>query len=399
MKAIFVFALALATAAGDLFAQEAPVRRPSRFDLGVYAGGSWTSDWLEVKDVGFGIGYNPIFGGFGTAWAQPRFGVRLHGAYIPSELPQADEEFQAVPDGRLLNVWLYDLDLMYRPFVERTDAPYWLSSVYLFAGGGGLTANVAGESSPEPTNPRRDCVYPYTLSDACLSYDPSYATVGQGTLGAGVNLFPLTNRIGLFGELGLHVYDSPFHLFGNPARGDEECDVDCVGEDLLAFTPRLVAGVKLATGGTPPAPVPPLLPPPPPPAVPVEEAVRVCVLVDDVPRYVDAVYLPATGDTVVSVAGMQRPFSEAYPAQGYAADQLFFINNEPVPFAGRRYVRYGLPRVVQPEEITRIGDYQGIGVFVETGAPTPPPILYLPARPACEYQPYQLEEEVRRVRG
>ena len=40
---------------------------------------------------------------------------------------------------------------------------------------------------------------------------PGYATVGQGTLGLGVDLVSLSSMIGLFGELGAHIYDSPTH--------------------------------------------------------------------------------------------------------------------------------------------------------------------------------------------
>lgn len=390
--------------AADARAQGGTAPSPSRFDLGAYAGGSWTSSWLEVKDQSFPVGFHPIFGAFATSWVQPRFGLRLHSGYIPATLPEPSEtqlNADAIQDGRILNIWLYDLDLMYRPFAERVNAARWLSSMYFFAGGGGLTANVAGESDPR-TFPEVDptCVFPYSFNDACLSYNPEYATVGQGTLGAGLTLFPLTDRLGLFGELGLHVYDSPFHIRPNAAREPDACGEDCVGRDVLAFTPRLVAGLLVGTGGRrPPAPVLPPPPPPPPPPVPVEEPIRLCVLVNDVPRYVDATVAPETGDTSVVVNGERRPFAAVYPPGTYAESRPFFVNNEPVPFAGRRYVRFGLPRTVAPGDLTRIGEYQGVGLFAETGAANPPQFLYLPARPNCEYQPYQLEEEVRRVRG
>jgi hypothetical protein len=65
----------------------------------------------------------------------------------------------------------------------------------------------------------------------------------------------------------------------------------------------------------------------------------------------------------------------------------------------QRYVKTGLPRIIQPQELTRVGEYQGVSVFAQPGAETPPAVIYLPVRPGCEFQAYQAEEEVIRVRG
>ncbi|MDQ3555751.1 MAG: hypothetical protein M3409_03100, partial [Gemmatimonadota bacterium] len=56
---------ALLGAATPSGAQTEPLG-PSRFDAAVYAGASWTSDWLAIRDTGFPVGWNPIFGGFAT---------------------------------------------------------------------------------------------------------------------------------------------------------------------------------------------------------------------------------------------------------------------------------------------------------------------------------------------
>jgi len=90
----------------------------------------------------------------------------------------------------------------------------------------------------------------------------------------------------------------------------------------------------------------------------------------------------------------------AYPTTGaYAANATWFINNEPITFNNRRYVKYGLPRVLGVSEVTRGGDYQGVGVFTEAGATGAPEVIYLPVRPGCEFQPYQLEQKTGAVRG
>ncbi|MBW3571943.1 MAG: hypothetical protein KY467_12640, partial [Gemmatimonadetes bacterium] len=84
---------------------------------------------------------------------------------------------------------------------------------------------------------------------------------------------------------------------------------------------------------------------------------------------------------------------------GYAAGATWYINNEPIMVNGRRYVRYGLPRVLGVNEVTRTAEYQGVPVFVEAGAQGTPEVLYIPVRPGCEFQPYQLEVKAGGVRG
>ena len=105
------------------------------------------------------------------------------------------------------------------------------------------------------------------------------------------------------------------------------------------------------------------------------------------------------GDTVVTVvmvAGERRPFATAYPAtMGYAATQDFFVQDRPVCFQNREYVRFGLSRIVTPADLNRVGEFQGVPVFAETGAPARPGVVYLPVRPGCEFQPCQLRQQVR----
>ncbi|HEX8272093.1 MAG TPA: hypothetical protein VF615_05545, partial [Longimicrobiaceae bacterium] len=59
----------------------------------------------------------------------------------------------------------------------------------------------------------------------------------------------------------------------------------------------------------------------------------------------------------------------------------------------------GLPRVVGVTEVSRTGEYQGVGVFTEASATGTPDVIYIPVRPGCEFQPYQYEVPARGVRG
>jgi len=383
-------AAGLAVGATQVQAQDDMMgRRASLFDLGIYAGGSWTTSWFEIGDEGYQVGFGPIFGATATYWATPGFGVRLHGAYFPTQLPQGDSNagFEDGNDEYVMNNWLYDLDLVFRPFFFSAGSPL-MSSMYFFLGGGGLTTNIAGNPAP-PGGVGYPCVAAYRAAGVCLSQDPEYASVGQGVLGLGVDLFPISAGLGIFGELAVHGYDSPAHVYN-----------ENTAQDKFAFTPRASLGLKFMFGDILPPPPAPVLPPPPvavtPPAVPEMQTIRVCVVEGTALREVEAMYNPATGDT--TVAG--QAFATAFPATtGYAGGATWYINNEPITINRRRYVRFGLPRVVGVNELTRTGEYQGVGVFTEAGATGTPDVIYIPVRPGCEFQPYQYEVPARGVRG
>jgi hypothetical protein len=415
----------VAAGAGGASGQDVDGRRAGRFDVAVYAGGSLTSAWFESRTLtlngtddptenddgeSFQPGYAPFFGAHLTFWATPVIGLRVHGAYAPMRLPSDPSDgffdgFDNVGEraAYTLNSWFYDAELVVRPFFNATSSRL-LSSVYFWAGGGGLTVDQAGEDLAV-------CQATLLTLGACLSHEPAQATVGQGTAGAGIDLFWLGRSLALFGEAGVHVYDSPVHVgdeWVGPITAPTGARVR-VADDRTAVTPRLVVGLKLVLGDLLPAPVIPPPPPPPeiapplppqlPPPAPVTHSptVRICVVEGGALTEVEARYNQNTGDTTTMDG---RRFGEAYPTGAqYAASAPWYINNEPVTFNGRRYVKYGLPRVLGTTEITRAGELQGVPVFAETGGATPPEVIYVPVRPGCEFQPYQGELKTGGVRG
>jgi hypothetical protein len=388
-------ALVVAGATGNAAAQDDMMgRRASLFDLGIYGGGAFSTDWFEIGEEGYSPGVAPIFGAQATYWLSPSFGLRLNGAYMPSNLPEpGDDNFfgEDNNDNYVQNNYFYDLDLVYRPFFWSAGNGF-LSSLYLFIGGGGLTTNIAGQS------PYPGClaVPQWLVNGVCLSDSPTHSTVGQGTAGLGLDLFPITSGLGLFLEGAVHGYDSPAHVEEDAQNA----------EDRFAFTPRLVLGLKASFGNIlPPPPVvvppPPPVTPPPPPVTPPPPTgdqivdVRVCVVQDGNLTEVTAQYNQTRGDTTVN----GTPFSTAYPATtGYAANAGWFINNEAITFNNRRYVKYGLPRVLGVTEVSRAGEVQGVSVFSEGGNMNAE-VIYVPVRPGCEFQPYQTEIKTGGVRG
>ncbi len=391
-------ALLVAGTAGSVQAQDMYTRRASQFDLGIYGGGAYTTDWFTTpeqggEEEGWAPGFSGIAGAIAQFWFTPSLGLRLHGAYLPQNLPEA-EGFDS--DKLVTNSYLYDLDLVFRPFFSQ--APGFMPSVYFFLGGGGYTADIGDFMTPGVDDSDAIACIPqarWAASGVCVSTSPEFASTGMGVVGVGADFFPL-GPVSLFGELAVHGYDSPAHVRQNGP-----------GEDKFTFTPRAVLGLKAMFGDIlPPPPVvvetppPVVLPPPPvietPPAAPIMQEIQVCVLQQDGSlANVPAMYNPTAGDTTVN----GQPFATAYPMNAmYAANATWFINNEPVMFQNRRFVKYGLPRVLGVNEVTRVGDFQGVPVFAEAGQ-TRPDVIYVPVRSGCEFQPYQTEVKTGGVRG
>jgi hypothetical protein len=389
-------AAVLAVGAGEAQAQDMMGRRASAFELGIYAGGAYTTSWFTTpgtaaagdEDIDWAPGLSPIFGATASFFFTPTFGLRLHGAYMPQNLPQEEGVFEIDSD-YVVNSYLYDLDLVFRPWIA--SGAGWMADTYFFLGGGGYTANIAGE------RPFPGClpVAIWTANGICQSANPTLSTTGQGVIGVGSTFMPL-GGLGLFGELAVHGYDSPSHDYAEDARA---------GEDRFTFTPRLVLGLKAAFGNLLPPPVvlpppPPVMvettPPPPPPVMNDTRDIQVCVVEGGMLRNVTATYNTRTADTTYQ----GRRFNEAYPATtGYAGGATWYINTEPIMVNGRRYVKYGLPRVLGVNEVTRVGEFQGVSVFAEAGSTTAPEVVYVPVRTGCEFQPYQLEVKAGAVRG
>jgi hypothetical protein len=215
-----------------------------------------------------------------------------------------------------------------------------------------------------------------------------------------VDLVSLAANIGLFAELAGNVYASPFHT--GPGWTPPNF-TGTVADDPYGFSGRLVAGLKFAFGDILPpvvAPVPVPTPPAPvpaPPAPPATREITVCVVRRARSRNVTATYNPATGDTMV----MNQRFSTRYPVTTptYASGANWFVQTDGMRFMNRDYVRFGVSRLITtPAQLTRVGEFQGTPIFAEAGATTPHSVLYVPLRPGCEFQPYQLRTDVR-VRG
>ena len=379
-------------------AQDLPRPAPA-FELGVYGGGTYSSDWFESRvetmtadgmtngsdGEGFGINAAWTFGGIATWYFNPVFGLRAHYGYMPSDYP-VDAE------GLPLNNHLYDLSAVFRPWAGSTGSGF-LASSYLFVGGGGMTANPAGS--------RGSCEAGTLARGACLAMAGDGGSVGQGVAGFGFNVFDFSG-LGLFAELAGHAYDSPVHVDGgfmpprvNPLVAGQTI---VVADDEWTFAGRLVAGIRYGFGDLMPPPrvmvtAPPPPPAPPPVVRPASVPVSLCVISGTELTTVAGVYDPATRDTTV---GGER-FAARYAATGptYAAGTSWFIGSDSVRFNDVTYVKFGVVREMQPKLLRRVGDVMGTSVFMETSPVAPATVIYVPTRPNCEFQPYTARAAVR----
>jgi hypothetical protein len=151
-----------------------------------------------------------------------------------------------------------------------------------------------------------------------------------------------------------------------------------------------VALLACAPGHEPPATQP--APPPAPRRPPVTgftprfRLLRACVVQNGELAEVQFDYDVLTGDSVYQGV----PFSQAFPAgPGYAEAADWYATNEPVRYGGQLYVKYGDPRVLEIEEIARVGENDGVGIYVAVGD-VDPDVIYLPVRPGCVFQPYAI---------
>lgn len=85
---------------------------------------------------------------------------------------------------------------------------------------------------------------------------------------------------------------------------------------------------------------------------------------------------------------------------GQAAGEPWFVDSDPIRVNGRRFAKYGLPRVLAAAELATYSIYADASVFVEAGSDAyEPEVIYVLVGPPaaqgeageCEYQPYQAQ--------
>ena len=132
---------------------------------------------------------------------------------------------------------------------------------------------------------------------------------------------------------------------------------------------------------------------------PPADTARYCLIVDgelaDLPVEVD----PRTGDTLVAGRRLDEVMRAAPSPYFNLAEWRF---EEPmVTVGGRRYVSYGVPRVMPASEMVRVGEYRGLPLFASRRMEDDEDdaVRFLATRPGCEFQLFWYAPYVGSVRG
>ncbi len=117
--------------------------------------------------------------------------------------------------------------------------------------------------------------------------------------------------------------------------------------------------------------------------------IRECIIEKGVLKEVDVNYNTQTAEKTLVFNGVLTNYNNLEKSKDYAANQSWYINNDPVVLNGHNYVKYGLPRILGVFEIEKSVAYKGLGIYREAGTTGLAEIIYIPVRPGCEFQPYQ----------
>ena len=220
-------------------------RRASAFDLGIYAGGAWTTDWFEISDNGFAPELSSHLRRYGRVLLHAHAsacGCTARTCRRSARERGRERRFRATAGSSTAGctTWTW-CSVPGSPARMRRN---WMASTYFFLGGGGYTANIAGESR-----------YPGCLQLGRLAGQrrvrerPAHAVdhrPGRGGLRRGH--VPHRQRAGAVHR-------------GRGARlrlaGARATRTRRTPRTRFTFTPRLVLGLKAMFGN--------LIPPPPPP--------------------------------------------------------------------------------------------------------------------------------------
>ncbi len=379
MKRTLLAALAVAVTglfgAAPADAQDFP---EYKFDLGINGGFAWYSDMLDDEhlvdngeDVKFESGW--VLGLNGTYWFTPSIGLRANGAYSErplvlgsyDEIDTNDSSTDIIED---VNLWSVSGDLMFRPLADGYRMGGIASMPFIALGLGAKYTDIANEV--DLGNDYRGVRFTETQTGNEFALVEEWQLMGLAALGTDLRF---SDRFALRLELGDRIWDSP--LRGPNFAADPDEDVGKVQHELYLtlgahFLMGLVPPPVIAPAPAPPAP----RPQPAPRPEPVEERIRVCVVDPGATnglRMVDAIYLPATRDTVVVMNGTRRAFNTTLPTVTVANEADWFVRGEPLTVtltddATIEYTTWQSARMIEANQLTYLGTSRGLPVYAST---------------------------------
>jgi opacity protein-like surface antigen len=343
-----------------------------KFDWGVNGGYSWFSSMLgEDETGGEKITFEPgwLLGTQLTYWASPRIGIRANGTYSDREFDVgADEGFGHV------NLWSATGDLLFR---FSTPNEEWMGSEflpYLALGAGMKFINGAGGETCNDGEDDFECHRPLVAAGGTQQFAFGDKNVFMGLVGLGAD-YRMSPNVALRLEVSDRIY-KPHVVAAGASAG-------AVGSENLAKVMHEVAGqIGLhflmglqqpeVVAVAPPPPPPPPPPAPEPPPAPTEDAITVCVIDPTAPngiRMQNAIFVRATGDTVVDVNGTRTPLTQAVGTVQVARTADWYVRGEPLTLTvGRnqmQYLTYQGARQIEADRLTFLGTINGYPVYAD----------------------------------
>lgn len=89
-----------------------------------------------------------------------------------------------------------------------------------------------------------------------------------------------------------------------------------------------------------------------------------------------------------TASGARHPPAGSLVAPVYAEGLTWYQEHQPLQVEGHRYVKYGIPRPLEPSQLEPFSWHGPVQIFVERGRVSRPDIIYVPAS-ADTYQPYE----------
>ena len=421
-----------------------------RADIGLNGGGSWYSSMLSNDQFGGNgdpVHFKPnwLTGAQLTLWAMPRIGVRANFTYTDAKMRQGSNIlFDDV------NLWSGTGDLLFRFHRPAPEFTHMEMLPYLALGAGAKWHNPAQDnfSVYDPTTQETWTGAPFTCtSGTCAglrtggsSFFLSEERVFMGLAGLGTDV-RLAPNFGLRLEVGDRIW-KPALIAVTSASTHAGAIVQATASDtkVSKWVNEIYAQIGLhmllgvaappVVAVTPrPAPPPAPTPEPPPPLAPTTTTARVCVVDPTLGpglRTETATITIATGDTTVMVNGTATPLRSAFTGVPVASGAQWYVQGQPLTIGSGRnslgYVSFGSARNIDSGDLTFVGTVNGLPVYANksdvTSLTIPSPavdiggntavvtglrnvqVLYVPVSAyGCNFQPIQLQQAVRKVRG
>lgn len=415
------------------------------FDLGVNGGFSLHTPMVDdgVGNVTgatkFGTGW--LVGGQLTIWPWDRVGLRANFNYADRTL-EADDEIW--PSN---NLYSGSGDLVFR---FRAPNETWQGAEtlpFLALGAGIKWINPSGDDFICYDTSRNEfwsCV-PFNQGGGATAAVGEWKESWMGLIGIGAD-FRFSPRWLARVELNDRIYKPQVQnvagfLGGNvwAVPDGESNEAKLVHEISASVGLSIAFGMKgpamVATAPPPPPPTPTPTPTPEPPPPPREDAISVCVIDPTTTqgiRMQQAMFVHASGDTVVVTAGQRVPLRQSVGTLTTAENADWYVRGAPfvVPMTAQQraeFATYGGPTRLQPADVVFLGTVSGMGVYVGTNeaqalrAPLQAAqgadlaaklaasqalrtafdevrVVYVPLRAiGCAFQPLQRQEEVRKT--